>query len=237
LGKPLRPVRLVKRREDLLGGRRRPIQHALVEQAGDRVERRLVDRLGLIDGDGGLLDGALSQHEDQAGHPLVHRDEIDPPDVRGVRLRRRRDPRGAGQPGEGRRGEAEPVLARELDLPELVSDHQLLDSRQRDGIGDRLDEEPIAGIRRDATGARVGMRQQAGCLELREDVPHGRARHAKAVSVDERLARDRLCRRDIFLDDGPKDRLRAEVQRAEWAADASRQTRSPVALALYGSEC
>ena len=81
------------------------------------------------------------------------------------------------------------------------------------------------------------MRQETCRLELSEDVAHRRARDAKAVSVDERLARDRLCRRDIFLDDGPKDRLRAEVQRAEWAAYASRQTRSPVALALYGSEC
>ena len=50
------------------------------------------------------------------------------------------------------------------------------------------------------------------------------------VTLDERLAADRLCRCDVFLDDGPEDRLAAEVQRAEWAADSSRQTRSPVVV-------
>ena len=36
------------------------------------------------------------------------------------------------------------------------------------------------------------------------------------------------------LDDGPKDRLRAKVQGAEWAAWSSRQGLSPILLALYG---
>ena len=140
----------------------------------------------------------------------------------------------AGQPGEGRRREAEPVLAGELDLPELVADHQLLDGRQRDGIDDRFDVEAVAGVGRHATGARVRVGQQAGHLELGEDVADGRAGHAEAVALDERLAADRLCGRDVFLDDGPKDRLRAEVQRAEGAADASRQLVLPWWLALDG---
>ena len=56
-----------------------------------------------------------------------------------ARLGRRREAGRAGQPGEGRGGEAEPVLAGELDLAELVADHQLLDGRQRDGVDDRFD--------------------------------------------------------------------------------------------------
>ena len=106
----------------------------------------------------GLFDRPLAQHEDETRHPLVHRYQIDPPDVRGMGLRRRRDAGSAGEARERRRSEAEPVLARELDLSELVPDHELLDGRQRDSVGDRLHEEAVAGVSRDPAGARVGMR-------------------------------------------------------------------------------
>ena len=58
------------------------------------------------------------------------------------------------------------------------------------------------------------MRQQAGGLELGEHGAHGRAGHAEAVALDERLAADRRGGGDVFLDDGPKDRLGAKVQEA-----------------------
>ena len=45
----------------------------------------------------------------------------------------------------------------------------------------------------------------------------------RLIALDERLAADRLGGRDVFLDDGPEDRLRAEVQGAEGPADSSRQ--------------
>ena len=76
-----------------------------------------------------------------------------------------------------------------------------------DGVDDRLDVEAVAGVSRDAAGARVGMGQQAGDLELGEDVADRRAGHAEAVALDERLAADRRRGGDVFLDDGPKDRL------------------------------
>ena len=212
--------------------RRGALGESLVEQAGDAVERRLVDAVGLVEGDGRLLDRALAQDEDEARHPLVDRDEVDPPDVGGVGLGRRREAGRAGQPGERRGGEAEPVLAGELDLAELVADHQLLDRRQRHGLDDRLDVEAVAGVGRHAAGAGVRMGQQAGHLELGEDVADGRAGHAEAVALDERLAADRLCGRDVFLDDGPEDRLGAEVQGAEGAADPTRQLVLPWWLAL-----
>ena len=126
------------------------------------------------------------------------------------------------------------MLAGELDLAELVADHQLLDGRQRDGLDDRLDVEAIAGVGRDAAGGRVRVGQQAVRLELGEDAADGRAGHAEAIALDERLAADRRGGRDVFLDDGPKDRLRAKVQGAEWAAWSSRQGLSPKSLALYG---
>ncbi len=230
----LDPIVLVEATQCRLGRRRGLVEQALVEEAGDLVEGRLVDRLGLVEGDRRLLDGPFAEHEDEARHPLVDGDEVDPPDVGRARLGRRRDARRAGETGKGRGRETEPVLAGELDLTELVPDHQLLDGRQRHGIDDRFDIEAIARVGRHATGTRVGVRQEASRLEVGEDVPDSRTRHAKAIALDERQAADRLCRRDVFLDDGPKDRLGAEVQRAEWAANASRQTRSPVVLALDG---
>ena len=181
-----------------------------------------------------LLDGALAEDEDQAGHPFVDGDQVDPPDVGVARLGRGGQTRRPGDRGERRRREAEPVLAGELDLAELVADHQLLDGRQRNGLDDRLDVEAVAGVGRDAAGGGVRVGQQAVRLELGEDAADGRAGHAEAVALDERLAADRRRGRDVFLDDGPKDRLRAKVQGAEWAAWSSRQGLSPKSLALYG---
>ena len=140
-----------------------------------------------------------------------------------TRLGRCGDARRTGDRRERRGGQAKPVLAGELDLAELVADHQLLDGGQRHGFDDRLDVEAVALIGRDAAGRRVRVGQQAVRLELGEDAAHGRAGHAEAVAVDERLAADRRRGRDVFLDDGPKDRLGAKVQGAEWAAIPSRQ--------------
>jgi hypothetical protein len=44
-------------------------------------------------------------------------------------------------------------------------------------------------------------------------------------TVDERLAADRGRGGDVFLDDGPEDRLRAKVQWAAGATDATRHAR------------
>jgi hypothetical protein len=105
---------------------------------------------------------------------------------------------------------------------ELVADHQLLDRGQRDDLRDRFDVEAVARVGRDAPGRGVRVGQQAVRLELGEDAPDGRARHGEAVALDERLAPDRRGGRDVFLDDGPKDRLGAEVQRAAGAARPTR---------------
>jgi hypothetical protein len=126
------------------------------------------------------------------------------------------------------------VLAGELDLAELVADHQLLDGGQGNRLDDRFDVEAVASVGRDAAGGGVRMCQEPVRLELGEDAAHGRAGHAEAVALHERLAADRRGGGDVFLDDGPKDRLRAKVQGAEWAAGSSRQGLSPISLALYG---
>ena len=226
-GEELHAIVDAKELEPGLGPPGGHVHQPLVEQRRDRVERRLVDEVVALERDERLLDGALAQDEDQAGHPLVDRDEVDPPDVGVARLGRRGEAGRAGDRGEGGRGEAEPVLAGVLHLAELVPDHELLDGRQRNGLGDRLHVEAIAGVGRDAPGRGVRVGQQAVGLELGQDAPHGRAGDGEAVAFDERVAADRRRGRDVFLDDGPKDRLRAKVQGAEWAAIPSRQGLSP----------
>ena len=133
------------------------------------------------------------------------------------------------------------MLARELHLAELVPDHQLLDLGQRRGIDDRLDEPAIARVGGDASRGRVRVVEEPGELELGEDVPDRRAGHAEPIPVDERLAPDRGRGGDVFLDDGPQDRLCAKVQWAAGATDATRQGRfsrlDARSLALSMPEC
>src|SRR6476646_3895601 len=226
-GEGVDPVVGVERGDARLGAACGHVDEALVEPCRDRVERGLVDGVVAVDGDQCLLDRTLAQDEDQAGHPFIDGNQVDPADVRIARLGRRGQPGGSRHGCESRRGETEPVLAGELDLAELVADHELLDGRQRDGLHDRFDVEAIAGVGGDATGGGVRVRQKAVRLELGQDAAHRRAGHAEAIALDERLAADRRSGRDVFLDDGPKDRLRAKVQGAEWAAWWSRETRSP----------
>ena len=204
------------------------VAEALVEQRRDGVELGLVDRVVAVERDQHLLDGALAQDEDEAGEPVADRDEVEAAEVRGARLGRRGEAGGAGDRGERRGGEAEPVLAGELHLAELVADHQLLDRRaaaRRPRSTRRRSGSPASVGTRPARRVRVG--QQAVGLELGEDVADGGAGHAEAVALDERLAADRRRGGDVFLDDGPKDRLRAKVQGAEWAAMRRAKGRSP----------
>ena len=86
---------------------------------------------GVVEGDERLLDRALAEDDDEARHAVVDRDEVDAADAGRGGLGGRREAGGVGQRGDRRGGEAEPVLARELHLAELVADHQLLDLGQR----------------------------------------------------------------------------------------------------------
>ena len=129
------------------------VRQPLVEDGGDRVQRRLVDRVVPVERHERLLDRAFAQHQDEAGHALVDRDQVDPADVGVARLGRGREAGRRGSPSERRRGQPEPVLAGELDLAELVADHQLLDGRQRHVSAMRLDVEAVARVGRDAPGA------------------------------------------------------------------------------------
>ena len=114
--------------------------------------------------------------------------------------------------GERRCGEAEPLLARVLNLPELVADHELLHRRQDDRIDDRLHEEAIAGVGRDPARGGVRMGEQPARFEVGENVPDGRTRHTEAVALHEGVRANGGRGGHVFIDDGPEDRLCAGIQ-------------------------
>ena len=139
-----------------------------------------------------LLDAALGEHEDEARRLRRGRDEVDVAQPARPRLGRSCQSGRMRRRGDRGRGQPEPLLAGELDLAELVPDHEPLDRGNLHVRRYLLDVQPVAGISRDSSGARVRMRQIAGPLELGHDVAHGGRAHAQAVALDERLTANRL---------------------------------------------
>ena len=86
-------------------------------------------------------------------------DEVEATESGGRGLGRRGQPSRVGGAGQRRGCQAEPLLAGELDLAELVADHELLDRGQDDRIRDGLDVETVAGVGRDPASARVRTAQ------------------------------------------------------------------------------
>ena len=76
-----------------------------------------------------------------------------------------------------------------------------LGAAERLELGEPVDEQPVAGVGRDAAGAGVRLRDQALLLEHGHVVADGRRRDAEVVPIGERLAADRLVGRDEVLDD------------------------------------
>ena len=59
-------------------------------------------------------------------------------------------------------------------------------------LGYRLDVKAVAGVGRHAAGARVRAAQETGTLELGHHIADGGGADVKAVSLDQRVAADRL---------------------------------------------
>jgi len=118
-----------------------------------------------------------------------------------------------GGGGERRRGQPEPLVAGIVDLPELMADHELLHRGERDGVGDRLDVQPIALVGRHAARARVRVVEIAMGLELRHHVADRGWADPEAIAAHQGLAAHRQRGGDVFLDDGPQDRLGSGLQR------------------------
>ena len=96
-----------------------------------------------------LVDGRVEGEQDLLDRPsrrtrmrLASRSWIATRSTRRTRAARglagRGQPGGVGQAGQRRGGEAEPLLAGELHLAELVADHELLDRAQRGALDERL---------------------------------------------------------------------------------------------------
>ena len=134
-----------------------------------------------------LLQGPLVEDDDQAGHPVADRDQLETPDPGGPRLGRGGDAGGVRRRGERRGGQAEPLVGRVLHLSELVADHELLDGRERDVAGEALDVEAIAGVGRHAARRRVRVHEEALGLELGEDRPDRGGADPQAMALHERL--------------------------------------------------
>ena len=130
-----------------------------VQEAGDVVQLVLVVRL--VERDELLLDRALGEDDDRLAVRRAGRDEVDVAQPARAWLGRRGEAGGVGDAGERRGGKAEPLLAGELDLAELVADHQLLDRCEADVRRDRLDVQAVAGVGGHAAGAGVRVAQVA----------------------------------------------------------------------------
>ena len=104
------------------------------------------------------------------------------PNRRAARPCRGDDRGGAGAGGEDRGGQPQPLVAGQLHLAELVADHELVGAVEGRLAHQRLDVDPIAQVRRDASGAGVRVAQQAQRLELGHGAAHGRRADAAGRS-------------------------------------------------------
>src|ERR1035437_4188612 len=69
------------------------------------------------------------------------------------------------------------------------------------------------------------MSQQAERFQVREDVANGGAAYAQGAMRHKRARTDGCRRGDVFVDDGPQDRVGSRIQRADGAAWSSRHVR------------
>ena len=125
-----------------------------VQRSRRLVERGLVERrirhgtLECAAVQSALHDVAVTQHEDEQPGAVRQRDELhvaepSPPSAR------RRDDRGRSRAaGQDARRQAQPVVARQLHLAELVTDHEPIGLVQLRLAHERLDVEPIAEVGR-----------------------------------------------------------------------------------------
>ena len=210
---PMRPasgVSLAGARAALRGAVR-PASSAL-RVAGHRVELGLVERgVGQLALDGAAVeaplgDVAVGEDEHQQAAAIRERHELEVAELGAPRARRRDDRRRAGVAGQDARRQAQPVVAGQLHLAELVTDHEPVGRVELGLAHEGLDVQPIPEVRGDAPGAGVRVAEQAQRLELRHGAADGGRRDAEAVAGDERLRSDGDGGEHVVLDDGAQHR-------------------------------
>ena len=107
---------------------------------------------------------------------------------------------------QDRSGEAQPLVARQLDLAELVPDHEPVRAVKLRLAHQRLDVDAVPEVGRHAAGAGVRMLQQAHRLELGHRRANGRRADAHAPARDEVLGANRGRVEDVVLDHGAQHR-------------------------------
>ena len=172
----------------------------VVGQADGQLEQALLDPAGVGD-----------EHEQQA----VRR-EVDDLEVAHGAARQRRvlhDGHLARQLREQAHRAAHDVVEVDGALEERL-DRPALRGRQRLHGRQLVDEQPVALVGGDASGAGVGVGDVPLLLERRHVVADGGRAHAQAVPLGERLGAHRLGRGHEVLDDRPEDLELAVVQHA-----------------------
>jgi hypothetical protein len=81
-------------------------------------------------------------------------------------------------------------------------DRSLLRPRERLDVCELVDEQSVALVGGDATGAGVRLGDEPLLFESRHVVAHGRGRHSQPVAINKRLGADRLAGLHVVLDDG-----------------------------------
>jgi hypothetical protein len=147
---------------------------------------------------------AVSQDHD--GHPgvvgQVH--ELEMGELRAPRAGGRDNRGSPGRGSEGGGGQPQPVVGRQLDLAELVANHERVGPVELGLAHERLDVVAIAEVRRHAAGRGVGVGQQTERFEVGHGAPNGGRADLQAIAADEGLGADRDGGQGVVLDHGPE---------------------------------
>ena len=179
----------------------------------------------LVQLDRALLDHSVGQDGHQQGDPRGEADELHRADG-GRLVARPDDDRGVvGHGGQEPAGVLQHLLQLAVGLLEEGLHLLPPGGGQLTGTGvepgQLVDEEAVALVGRDATGAGVGLDQVPLALEGGHVVADRRRRGADAALPHDVARPDRLGRLDVLLDDGPEDGGFAFVQHLRLALDCT----------------
>ena len=152
----------------------------------------------------------------------AHRDDLDVAHLRPRQRRVLHDRHLAGHLSEQPHGPQHDVV--EVDRTfEEGADGPSLGGGQRLDRGEPIDEEAVAGVGGDASGAGVRLGDVALVLQQRHVVADRGRRDTEGVPLGERLRPDRLAGGDVVLDDGAQDRELALVEHGHLRRSRRRQ--------------
>ena len=147
--------------------------------------------------------GVGDEHQHQPGRG--ERDELEVPDGRAGERRVLDDGDLPGELGEQPDAAAQHVVEVHRAVEERLHG-AALGRRERLDLRKPVDEQPVALVRGDTTGARVRLRDQSLVLQQGHVVADRCARHPEIVPVDDHLGADGLLGAHVVRDDRAKHR-------------------------------